>query len=129
LLLLLLLLQGNWDCAKKILRNHGLRGIYSGYLSTLLRDMQGYAWFFFGYEATVHYLAGPGKTKADLEYWQVGVKQLRFRPGCSALILNQVISRETGIPVLCRSAAESLTTSVMCMLSRQFACDRFACCA
>jgi hypothetical protein len=33
--------------------------------------MQGYAWFFFGYEATVHYLAGPGKTKADLEYWQV----------------------------------------------------------
>jgi hypothetical protein len=70
----LLLLQGNWDCAKKILRNHGLRGIYSGYLSTLLRDMQGYAWFFFGYEATVHYLAGPGKTKADLEYWQVGAE-------------------------------------------------------
>jgi solute carrier family 25 carnitine/acylcarnitine transporter 20/29 len=73
LLLLLLLVQGNWDCAKKILRNHGLRGIYSGYVSTLLRDMQGYAWFFFGYEATIHYLAGQhGKTKADLEYWQVG---------------------------------------------------------
>jgi hypothetical protein len=32
--------KGNWDCAKKILRNHGLRGIYSGYVSTLLRDMQ-----------------------------------------------------------------------------------------
>jgi solute carrier family 25 carnitine/acylcarnitine transporter 20/29 len=43
-------------------------------VSTLLRDMQGYAWFFFGYEATIHYLAGQhGKTKADLEYWQVGV--------------------------------------------------------
>jgi solute carrier family 25 carnitine/acylcarnitine transporter 20/29 len=42
-------------------------------VSTLLRDMQGYAWFFFGYEATIHYLAGQhGKTKADLEYWQVG---------------------------------------------------------
>jgi hypothetical protein len=63
--------KGNWDCAKKILRNHGLRGIYSGYVSTLLRDMQGYAWFFFGYEATIHYLAGPGKTKADLDYMQV----------------------------------------------------------
>jgi solute carrier family 25 carnitine/acylcarnitine transporter 20/29 len=63
--------KGNWDCAKKILRNHGLRGIYSGYLSTLLRDMQGYAWFFFGYEATIHLLAGPGKTKADLDYLQV----------------------------------------------------------
>jgi hypothetical protein len=69
---LLLVLQGNWDCAKKILRNHGLRGIYSGYVATLLRDMQGYAWFFFGYEATIHYLAGPGKTKADLDYMQVG---------------------------------------------------------
>jgi solute carrier family 25 carnitine/acylcarnitine transporter 20/29 len=33
--------------------------------------MQGYAWFFFGYEATIHYLAGPGKTKADLDYMQV----------------------------------------------------------
>ena len=32
---------------------------------------QGYAWFFFGYEATIHYLAGPGKTKADLDYLQV----------------------------------------------------------
>ena len=64
--------KGNWDCAKKIFRNHGLRGMYSGYLSTLLRDMQGYAWFFFGYEATIHYLAGPGKTKADLDYLQVG---------------------------------------------------------
>ncbi|KAF8059734.1 SPAC4G9.20c [Scenedesmus sp. PABB004] len=63
--------KGNWDCAKKIFRNHGLRGMYSGYLSTLARDMQGYAWFFFGYEATVHYLAGPGKTKADLHYSQV----------------------------------------------------------
>jgi hypothetical protein len=63
--------KGNWDCAKKILRNHGLRGIYSGYVSTLLRDMQGYAWFFFGYEATIHYLAGAGKTKADLNYMQV----------------------------------------------------------
>lgn len=64
--------KGNWDCAKKIFRNHGLRGMYSGYLTTLLRDMQGYAWFFFGYEATIHYLAGPGKTKADLDYLQVG---------------------------------------------------------
>jgi hypothetical protein len=78
-------LQGNWDCARKILRNHGLRGIYSGYLSTLLRDMQGYAWFFFGYEATVQYLAGPGKTKADLEYWQV--RSTNTRPSLSSSCL------------------------------------------
>jgi hypothetical protein len=32
--------KGNWDCAKKIFRNHGMRGMYSGYLSTLARDMQ-----------------------------------------------------------------------------------------
>jgi hypothetical protein len=68
---LLLLLQGNWDCARKILRNHSLRGIYSGYLSTLLRDMQGYAWFFFAYEASIRGMAGEGRTKADLQYWQV----------------------------------------------------------
>lgn len=63
--------KGNWDCAKKILRNHGLRGIYSGYVSTLLRDMQGYAWFFFGYEATIHLMCRDGKTKADLNFLQV----------------------------------------------------------
>jgi solute carrier family 25 carnitine/acylcarnitine transporter 20/29 len=73
--------KGNWDCAKKIFRNHGMRGMYSGYLSTLLRDMQGYAWFFFGYEATVHYLAGPGKTKADLHYSQVGGSGLTSAAG------------------------------------------------
>jgi len=33
--------------------------------------VQGYAWFFYGYEATMHYLAGPGKTKADLSYKEV----------------------------------------------------------
>ena len=32
---------------------------------------QGYAWFFYAYEATVHALAGPNKTKADLSYGQV----------------------------------------------------------
>jgi solute carrier family 25 (mitochondrial carnitine/acylcarnitine transporter), member 20/29 len=31
----------------------------------------GYAWFFYGYEATIAALAGPGKTKADLTYGQV----------------------------------------------------------
>lgn len=36
-----------------------------------LPHSQGYAWFFYGYEATISALAGPGKSKADLNYWQV----------------------------------------------------------
>jgi hypothetical protein len=84
--------QGNWDCAKKILRNHGLRGIYSGYLPTLLRDMQGYAWFFSGYEATVHYLAGPGKTKADLDYMQVGRRLRRCSMRCLCWVTSGCIA-------------------------------------
>jgi hypothetical protein len=80
LLSLLLVLQGNWDCAKKILRNHSLHGIYSGYMSTLLRDMQGYARFFFGYEASIRFLAGPGRTTADLEYRQVGLSRYVVSP-------------------------------------------------
>lgn len=129
--------KGSVDCAMSILRSHGLKGLYRGMTSTILRDImvgarcrmqadpscakhlnsgvslcarsheisafgkpactqsphtptplpvppasglpstlvchaaQGYAWFFYGYEATIHAIAGPGKTKADLSYGQV----------------------------------------------------------
>lgn len=64
--------KGSLDAFRKIVSRYGLfRGLYSGYTVTLLRDVQGYAWFFYGYEATIHALAGPGKTKADLSYMQV----------------------------------------------------------
>ncbi|KAL4431646.1 hypothetical protein ABPG77_001488 [Micractinium sp. CCAP 211/92] len=63
--------KGSVDCAMSILRSHGLKGLYRGMTSTILRDIMGYAWFFYGYEATIHAIAGPGKTKADLSYGQV----------------------------------------------------------
>lgn len=63
--------KGSVDCAVRILKNHGVAGLYRGFTSTVMRDMQGYAWFFYGYEATISALAGPGKTRADLNYMQV----------------------------------------------------------
>lgn len=63
--------KGSLDCFYKVLRNHGVSGLYRGYTSTLLRDVQGYAWFFAGYEATTYMLAGPEHKKSDLKYWQV----------------------------------------------------------
>lgn len=63
--------KGSADCFKQVLLRHGISGLYRGYTSTLVRDMQGYGWFFLGYEATTYLLAGPGHTKADLQYWQV----------------------------------------------------------
>ncbi|KAL6747331.1 mitochondrial carrier domain-containing protein [Haematococcus lacustris] len=63
--------KGSVDCAVSIVRKHGVAGLYRGFTATVIRDIQGYAWFFYGYEATVAALAGPGKTKADLTYSQV----------------------------------------------------------
>ncbi|KAJ9529371.1 hypothetical protein QJQ45_013790 [Haematococcus lacustris] len=63
--------KGSVDCAVSIARKHGVAGLYRGFTATVIRDIQGYAWFFYGYEATVAALAGPGKTKADLTYSQV----------------------------------------------------------
>lgn len=65
--------SGSYDCFKKVLRNHGVKGLYRGYTSTLLRDIQGYGWFFLGYEATIQafLMAGHGHTKEDLSYVQV----------------------------------------------------------
>ncbi|KAG2488565.1 hypothetical protein HYH03_012884 [Edaphochlamys debaryana] len=67
--------KGSVDCFRKVLGSYGVKGLYRGFTSTILRDMQGYAWFFMGYEATVNYFlqnAGPGvHTKADLNYMQV----------------------------------------------------------
>lgn len=32
--------KGSWDCAVQILRNHGIKGLYRGMTSTVLRDIQ-----------------------------------------------------------------------------------------
>lgn len=65
--------SGSFDCFKKVLKHHGVKGLYRGYTSTLLRDIQGYGWFFLGYEATIQAFlrAGHGHTKEDLSYMQV----------------------------------------------------------
>jgi hypothetical protein len=57
--------NGSVHCTTDIFKKHGIKGLFRGYTSTLVRDIQGYAWFFYGYEATVAALAGPGKTKVS----------------------------------------------------------------
>ncbi|KAJ9505404.1 hypothetical protein QJQ45_011951 [Haematococcus lacustris] len=77
--------KGTMDCTAAIFRKHGVAGLYRGFTATVLRDMQGYAWFFYGYEATVAALAGPGKSKADLTYSQVMAAGKCGSPGwCSS---------------------------------------------
>lgn len=31
---------GSWDCASKIMSKHGIKGLYRGFTSTVLRDIQ-----------------------------------------------------------------------------------------
>lgn len=65
--------KGSLDCFRKVLGSYGVKGLYRGYTSTLVRDIQGYAWFFLGFEAMVQAFlaAGHGHTKEDLNYLQV----------------------------------------------------------
>jgi len=42
--------KGSWDCAKKVFRQNGIRGLYRGFLVTLARDIPGDTAYFFVYE-------------------------------------------------------------------------------
>lgn len=45
--------NGPWDACKKIYATDGLRGIYFGQGSTLLREFHGYGCYFLAYELLV----------------------------------------------------------------------------
>ncbi len=63
--------SGSWDCLRRVVRRHGLLGLYRGYSTTLLRDVQGYGWFFLAYEATVHAMLQPGQSRDQLSFNQI----------------------------------------------------------
>jgi solute carrier family 25 carnitine/acylcarnitine transporter 20/29 len=42
------------DCFKKIVKNHGLKGIYQGYVSTVFREVPAYAIYFGVYESLMN---------------------------------------------------------------------------
>lgn len=54
-----------FSLTKKIIQQHGIRGMFRGLGSTIAREMPGYFVFFGGYELTRTLLAPPGCTKED----------------------------------------------------------------
>eukprot|EP01114_Cavostelium_apophysatum_P008890 TRINITY_DN2184_c0_g1_i1.p1 TRINITY_DN2184_c0_g1~~TRINITY_DN2184_c0_g1_i1.p1 ORF type:complete len:295 (+),score=42.26 TRINITY_DN2184_c0_g1_i1:158-1042(+) len=63
--------NGFIDCATKIWRNHGLRGIYQGFSATLLRDIPANAAYFGAYEIARRNMVQPGQDVAQLPAWKV----------------------------------------------------------
>lgn len=55
-----------FQLTRQILRDHGVRGMYRGMTSTLMREMPGYFFFFGGYEATRELLRADGQSKDDI---------------------------------------------------------------
>ncbi|EFN84352.1 mitochondrial ornithine transporter 1 [Harpegnathos saltator] len=60
---------GPWKLTTQILREQGVRGLFTGLSSTIAREMPGYFFFFGGYEATRQLLAAPGQSRDDIG-WQ-----------------------------------------------------------
>jgi solute carrier family 25 carnitine/acylcarnitine transporter 20/29 len=54
------------DCFKKIYHSYGLKGIYKGGITTIVREFQGYGTYFLVYEWIIRKLTPEGKTVSDL---------------------------------------------------------------
>ncbi len=64
--------KSTWDCYKRVLREHGLRGIYKGQIITMVREFQGYGGYFFAYETLAQYFASSAGVKVgELPTWKV----------------------------------------------------------
>ena len=62
------------DCIRKIIQNHGLAGMYKGFLVTFIREGATFASYFGVYEYIVHnYLIQPGGSKKDVDVWKLFV--------------------------------------------------------
>ncbi|XP_014484770.1 PREDICTED: mitochondrial ornithine transporter 1 isoform X2 [Dinoponera quadriceps] len=60
---------GPWILTRQILREQGVRGLFTGLSSTIVREMPGYFFFFGGYEGTRELLATAGQSRDDIG-WQ-----------------------------------------------------------
>ncbi|XP_076176160.1 mitochondrial ornithine transporter 1 isoform X3 [Ptiloglossa arizonensis] len=60
---------GPWGLTNQILKEQGLRGLFTGLSSTIAREMPGYFFFFGGYEITRELLAKPNESRDNIG-WQ-----------------------------------------------------------
>ncbi|KAM0735593.1 Mitochondrial ornithine transporter 1 [Formica fusca] len=60
---------GPWNLTRQILKEQGVRGLFTGLSSTIAREMPGYFFFFGGYEATRELLTMKGQKRDDIG-WQ-----------------------------------------------------------
>ncbi len=67
---------------KHIVRENGLRGLFSGFGATLAREMPGYFFFFGGYEVSRTLLTPHGQTKDDLSKYRYSRNCLEDHPIC-----------------------------------------------
>ncbi|XP_046852752.1 mitochondrial carnitine/acylcarnitine carrier protein-like [Xenia sp. Carnegie-2017] len=58
--------NGPLDCAKKIIKESGIRGLYKGTCATLLRDLPGTGMYFMTYELLLKSMTPEGKTRSEI---------------------------------------------------------------
>jgi hypothetical protein len=58
--------QGPWHCTQTVVREKGIRGLFKGMSSTIIRDVPAYATQFWCYEWAKQQFLKPGQTTADL---------------------------------------------------------------
>ena len=63
--------RGPLDCAKQIVRQSGMHGLYKGFTANLLRDLTQYFAYFMAYEAAKRAQVKEGQRTADLASWQL----------------------------------------------------------
>ncbi|PLB48460.1 mitochondrial carrier protein [Aspergillus steynii IBT 23096] len=65
---------GPWDCARKIIRQAGIAGLYRGQVVTLFREFHGYGVWFAAYEGLLGIVTErQQKRREELPNWQIAV--------------------------------------------------------
>lgn len=64
---------GPWELTGRILREQGVRGLFTGLSSTIAREMPGYFFFFGGYEVTRELLREPHQSRDDIAWYKTMV--------------------------------------------------------